>query len=62
MMSSAIESGDTEFREPQEYVWMYGRSFEDINGHIWGNNLHRKCNKKIMKNLHEFTFTSYKIR
>ena len=21
--------------ETQDYGWMYGRSFEDINGHIW---------------------------
>jgi predicted lactoylglutathione lyase len=35
MMSRAIESGGTESREPQDYVWIYGRSFEDIDGHIW---------------------------
>ena len=29
------ESGGIESREKQDYGWMYGRSFEDINGHIW---------------------------
>jgi uncharacterized protein len=22
-------------REPQDHGWMYGRSFEDIDGHLW---------------------------
>jgi uncharacterized protein len=35
MMSKVIESGGTESREPQDHGWMYGRSFEDIDGHIW---------------------------
>lgn len=34
MISKAIESGGNESREPQDHGWMYGRSFEDINGHI----------------------------
>jgi hypothetical protein len=35
MINKAIESGGSEPREPQDHGWMYGRSFEDINGHLW---------------------------
>ena len=35
MINGAIEAGGRESREPQDHGWMYGRSFEDINGHIW---------------------------
>jgi uncharacterized protein len=35
MIKKAIEAGGRESREPQDHGWMYGRSFEDINGHIW---------------------------
>jgi predicted lactoylglutathione lyase len=35
MINKAIEAGGTESRESQDHGWMYGRSFEDINGHIW---------------------------
>jgi predicted lactoylglutathione lyase len=35
MINKAIESGGSEPREAQDHGWMYGRSFEDINGHIW---------------------------
>jgi predicted lactoylglutathione lyase len=35
MVNKAIEAGGTEPREPQDHGWMYGRSFEDIDGHIW---------------------------
>lgn len=35
MISKAIESGGTESREPQDHGWMYGRSFEDTDRHIW---------------------------
>jgi predicted lactoylglutathione lyase len=35
MINKAIESGGMESREPQDNGWMYGRSFEDINGHLW---------------------------
>ena len=35
MVNKAVEAGGTEPREPQDYGWMYGRAFEDINGHIW---------------------------
>jgi uncharacterized protein len=35
MINKAIEAGGRQSREPQDHGWMYGRSFEDINGHIW---------------------------
>lgn len=35
MINTAIESGGKESREIQDHGWMYGRSFEDINGHLW---------------------------
>jgi predicted lactoylglutathione lyase len=35
MLTKAIEYGGKESREPQDHGWMYGRSFEDIDGHLW---------------------------
>lgn len=35
MMSKAIEAGGKEPRKPQDHGWMYGRSFQDIDGHLW---------------------------
>ena len=35
MINKAVESGGKESREPQDHGWMYGRSFEDINKHLW---------------------------
>jgi len=35
MINKAMEAGGRESREPQDHGWMYGRSFEDINGHLW---------------------------
>ena len=35
MINKVVEAGGTEYREPQDHGWMYERSFEDINGHIW---------------------------
>lgn len=35
MMDKAIEAGGGEPREKQDHGWMYGRSFEDIDGHLW---------------------------
>lgn len=34
-ISKAVKAGGREPREPQDHGWMYGRSLEDINGHIW---------------------------
>lgn len=35
MMSAAISAGGSEYREKQDYGWMYGRAFLDLDGHIW---------------------------
>jgi len=35
MISKAIEAGGRESREPQDYGWMYGRGFQDTDGHLW---------------------------
>ena len=35
MIENAISGGGREPREPQDHGWMYGRSFEDLDGHIW---------------------------
>ena len=35
MVKKAIESGGKEYRKAQDHGWMYGRAFEDVNGHIW---------------------------
>ncbi len=31
----ALAAGGREPREPQDYGFMYSRSFEDLDGHIW---------------------------
>ncbi len=35
MINKVIEAGGRESREPQDHGWMYGRSFQDIDGHLW---------------------------
>ena len=35
MVGQAIAAGGREPRSPQDYGFMYGRSFEDLDGHIW---------------------------
>jgi hypothetical protein len=35
MMDKAIEAGGGEPREKLDHGWMYGRSFEDVDGHLW---------------------------
>lgn len=35
MISKVIEAGGKESRGPQDHGSIYGRSFEDINGHLW---------------------------
>jgi predicted lactoylglutathione lyase len=35
IINKVIEAGGKEHRKPQDHGWMYGRSFEDINGHLW---------------------------
>lgn len=34
-MAIALDAGGKEPREAQDHGWMYGRSFEDLDGHIW---------------------------
>ena len=35
MMQKALKAGAEETREAHDEGWMYGRSFEDLDGHIW---------------------------
>lgn len=35
MTTKAIEAGGRETRERQDHGWMYGRAFQDIDGHLW---------------------------
>jgi uncharacterized protein len=35
MTEKAVAAGGSEVREPQDHGFMYGRSFEDPDGHIW---------------------------
>lgn len=34
LLKKALSGGAAETREPQDYGFMYGRSFEDLDGHI----------------------------
>lgn len=35
LIRKAVTAGGTEYRQALDYGWMYGRAFQDINGHIW---------------------------
>ena len=35
MIKKVIAAGGKETRKAEDYGWMYGRAFEDINGHLW---------------------------
>jgi hypothetical protein len=35
MIEAAVGAGGAEARNAQDHGWMYGRSFEDLDGHIW---------------------------
>lgn len=35
LIEQAIAAGGTEAREPQDHGFMYGRSYADLDGHIW---------------------------
>jgi len=35
MLTNALAAGAKEANEPQDHDFMYGRSFEDLDGHIW---------------------------
>lgn len=35
LVAKALAAGAKEYREPEDHGWMYGRSFEDLDGHLW---------------------------
>jgi hypothetical protein len=35
MVEAALKAGGQKLREPQDYGFMYERSFQDLDGHIW---------------------------
>ncbi len=35
LMTRALAAGGQESRDPQDYGFMYGRAFDDLDGHIW---------------------------
>jgi len=35
LMDKVVAAGGTESRDPQDYGFMYSRSFQDLDGHIW---------------------------
>lgn len=35
LVDTALDVGATAAREPQDHGFMYGRSFEDLDGHTW---------------------------
>ena len=35
IVDKAVAAGGTEAREPTDYGFRYGRSFNDLDGHIW---------------------------
>jgi hypothetical protein len=35
MTEKALAAGGREPRAPEDHGWMYGRSFEDPDGHVW---------------------------
>jgi predicted lactoylglutathione lyase len=35
LLKKALAAGGREERAAQDHGWMYGRSFEDLDGHLW---------------------------
>ncbi|MDX1756135.1 MAG: VOC family protein [Marinobacter sp.] len=35
LMDQALAAGAREYREPEDHGFMFGRTFEDLDGHIW---------------------------
>ena len=35
MVRKAIAAGGTTYNDPQDYGFMYGHGFQDLDGHIW---------------------------
>lgn len=34
-VAKAVSAGGSTFNEPQEHGFMYGRSYQDLDGHVW---------------------------
>ncbi len=35
LTDSALAAGGSDWKEPQDHGFMYGRSFRDLDGHVW---------------------------
>lgn len=35
LVEKAVAAGGSTFREPEDHGFMYGRAFQDLDGHIW---------------------------
>jgi uncharacterized protein len=35
LVSKAVAAGGSTYKEPQDYGFMYGHGFQDLDGHIW---------------------------
>lgn len=35
IVNLAVKLGGIEYRKAQDHGWMYGRSFQDLDGHVW---------------------------
>jgi predicted lactoylglutathione lyase len=35
IVQKAVDAGGTVYRQPQDHGFMYGHSFQDIDGHLW---------------------------
>jgi uncharacterized protein len=35
LVHKAIAAGGTNYKDPQDYGFMYGHGFQDLDGHIW---------------------------
>lgn len=35
IIARAVAAGGSEYRETMDYGWLYERTFEDLDGHIW---------------------------
>jgi uncharacterized protein len=35
ILQKALAAGGRDFRPVEDHGWMYGRAFQDLDGHIW---------------------------
>lgn len=35
LADKALAAGGTQYNDPQDYGWMYSRTFQDLDGHLW---------------------------